>query len=373
MAQQKNYYKILGVSEDASQDEIRKAYRRLTKKYHPDRHGGDKEAERKFKEVTEAYEVLGDPEKRQQYDRLRAAGAQGGFEGFEDIFGGRQQQGRGARGGAQGFNFEDLGGLGGMFSKIFGGGQSARTQQAPRQRGRDIRTRVTIPFDLAIKGGKIDVKVPRQQTCSRCQGSGAAPGSTASVCPQCGGTGQQQSGLGGFAVNRPCPQCFGRGKIIRNQCSACGGEGVVERPSTVEVKIPKGIEDGQKLRLSGLGQPGISGGGSGDLILQVNVESHPHFERKGKNVYSEVSVDMVEAALGTERDVRTLDGTVTLKIPPGTQPGQKLRLKGRGVERPDGIKGDHFVEVKVKVPKKLNDRQKELLKEFKRSHAGSRT
>ncbi len=153
----------------------------------------------------------------------------------------------------------------------------------------------------------------------------------------------------------------------------CGGEGVVERPRTVEVKIPKGIEDGQKLRLSGLGQPGISGGASGDLILQVNVESHPHFTRKGKNVYSKVSVDMVEAALGTERDVRTLDGTVSLKIPPGTQPGQKLRLKGRGVERPDGVKGDHFVEVRVRVPRGLNERQKELLKEFKRAHAGSRT
>ena len=364
---EKNYYERLGVSPDASQEEIRKAYRRLAKKYHPDRNKGSKTAEERFKEISEAHEVLSDPKKRKQYDQLREAGFRGGFDdlqGFEDLFGG-------ARGG-RGFAAEDLGGgLGDLFSKIFGGGTTAGTEFSARQRGRDVRTSVTIPFELAVKGGKIELTVPRMQTCARCKGTGAAPGSGADICPQCGGQGRVQSGLGGFSVSRPCPQCFGRGRIIRKPCSACGGTGLSERPARVEIKIPKGIEDGQKLRLGGAGQPGQGGAPAGDLILEVNVAKHDRFQRKGKDIYGRAQVDMVRAALGTEIEVQTLHGTVTVKVPPGTQPGQKLRLKGHGIEAHDGERGDHYVEVVVSVPKDLSERQKELLREFGRARTGS--
>jgi len=367
---EKDYYKTLGVSSDASQEEIRKAYRRLAKKYHPDRNRGSKAAEQRFKEITEAHQVLSDPKKRKQYDRLREAGMQGGFEGFEDIFAGFGQAGK--KGGG-GFGYEDMGsGFGDLFSRMFGGDASGGTAYATAQRGRDIRTSVTVPFDLSVSGGKIQVTVPRQQTCKRCGGTGAAPGTQAHICPQCGGSGRVQSGLGGFSVSRPCPQCFGRGRILRNVCSVCRGSGISEASSRIEVKIPKGIENGQKLRLAGMGQPGTGAAPAGDLILEVHVGKHPRFERKGKDIYSRAKIDMVQAALGTEVDVPALKGTITVKVPAGTQPGQKLRLKGHGIRGDDGKAGDHYVEVVVTIPRKLSERQKELLKEFGRAHAGSK-
>lgn len=377
----KDYYDILGVSEDASKKEIDRAYRKLAKKYHPDRNPDDDSAEQKFKEISEAHEVLSDPEKRREYDNMRNARARGDFSGFDqyqDIFGqGGRRGGQGQQYGFEGFGLSDL------FENVFGGqgpggpggpggaqaGAGAHARQRTAQRGRDIRTSVTIPFDTALSGGKVQVKVPRQQECSTCHGSGAAPGSKATVCPQCGGNGQMQSGLGGFSVQRTCPRCVGKGRIAQKKCPTCGGAGTEEKRSTVDVNIPKGIDDGQKLRLSGLGQSGAGGGPAGDLILEVNVQGHPEFERKGNDIYSKATVDMVEAALGTEVDVRTLDGTVSLKVPPGTQPGQKLRLKGRGAEKDDGTRGDHYVTVDVKVPKRLNERQRQLLREFKRAHA----
>jgi len=364
-----DYYKVLGVSPDVSQEEIRKAYRKLAKKHHPDRHGGSKEAEEKFKRISDAYSVLGNPEKRKQYDQLRRAGMRGGrFEGggdFEDIFGarGRWQSG-------EGINFEDMGGgLGDIFSRIFGGGGAGATRQQARRRGRDVQTFITIPFDTAVRGGKVGVQVPREETCPACSGSGAAPGSRVETCSRCGGSGQVLSGQGGFSVARPCPTCFGRGKIIQEPCSRCRGTGTVEENSTVEVKIPKGVRDGQKLRLSGLGESGTGGGPSGDLLIEVHVESHPGFERKGRDIYSKVRVDMVDAALGTEVDVHTLQGAVSVKVPPGTQPGQKLRIPDYGLETSDGRKGDHYVEVRVSVPRKLTDEQRALLRQLKRAPA----
>lgn len=371
----KDYYDVLGVSEDASKKEIDRAYRRLAKKYHPDRNPDDDDAEQKFKEISEAHDILSDPEKRREYDNMRQARARGDFSGFDqyqDIFGqGGRRRTQGGQFGFEGFGLSDL------FENVFGGagagaaGAGTRAGGRTTQRGRDIRTSVTIPFDTAISGGKVQVTVPRQKECSTCHGSGAAPGSKPTVCPQCGGSGQMQSGLGGFSVQRTCPRCVGKGRIVQQKCPSCGGSGSEQKRSKVDVNIPKGIDDGQKLRLSGLGQKGLAGGPPGDLILEVRVQGHPDFERKGKDIYSTVSVDMVEAALGTQVDVRTLNGTVSLKVPPGTQPGQKLRLKDRGAEKKDGTRGDHYVRVDVQIPKSLNERQRQLLREFKKAHAAT--
>ncbi|MFO8007495.1 MAG: molecular chaperone DnaJ [Candidatus Brocadiia bacterium] len=366
-----DYYDILGVSADASQDEIRKAYRRLAKKHHPDRHGGSKAEEEKFKQISDAYSVLGDPEKRKQYDRLRQAGMRGGsfegFEGMEDMFGGTRG-GRWSSG--EGIRFEDLGGLGDLFSRMFGGGRQ-QTEQAPRRRGQDITSSITIPFETAIEGGQVEVRIPRDEPCPACSGTGAAPGSSTETCPRCGGSGEVLAGQGGFSVARPCPTCFGRGRIIQQPCSRCRGSGTVQDTSRVDVTIPKGIQDGQKLRLGGLGQPGAGGAPQGDLLLEVHVRPHPRFEREGRDIHSKVTVDMVDAALGTEVEVQTLDGPVTMKVPAGIQPGQKLRLPGCGLETSDGRKGDHYVEVRVTIPRELSAEQKELLQKLRRAPAVS--
>jgi len=367
----KDYYEILGVSPDASQEDIRKAYRRLTKEYHPDRRGGSKAAEEKFKEVAEAYGVLGDPEKRKQYDRLRQAGMRGGrfggFGGFEDLFGGSDawQEGRE-------FSFDDLGSLKDIFSQIFGG-RAAGARRTVRQRGRDITSSIVVPFEIAARGGTMQVRIPRETPCPSCSGTGAAPHSRVDLCPQCGGTGQVLSGQGAFSVARPCPTCFGRGKIIQTPCGRCRGTGSVEVPSVVEVKIPAGIETGQKMRLAGLGQPGTGGGPPGDLFLEVRVGPHAQFRRKGRDIYSTATIDMVDAALGTRVDVDTLRGPVTVTVPPGTQPGQKLRIPGYGLKTSDGRQGDHYVEIKVQIPRNLTEEQKRLLARLRRSPAGARS
>jgi len=337
--------------------------------YHPDRNRGSQAAAERFKEINEAYAVLSDPKKRKQYDQLKAAQMHGGPWNFEDLFGGVKGTGRAAAGG---FEFGDLGGFGDLFSRIFGGGATSGTEFSARRRGRDVHSRVRIPFETAARGGKIRVRVPRQGPCPRCGGTGAAPGTSSEVCPRCGGKGQVASGLGGFSVSRPCPQCFGRGRIIQSPCAVCNGSGMAEQQTTIEVKVPPGVEEGQKLRLSGMGEPGAGGAPSGDLILEVQIGTHPKFRRRGLDVYSTVTIDMVEAALGTRLDVETMGGTVALTVPPGTQPGQKLRLRGRGLRGPDGRQGDHFVEVNVRIPKNLTERQKELLRELSRETTSSR-
>jgi len=363
---QKDYYEILGVSPEASQKEIRKAYRRLAKQYHPDRHGGSKAAEERFKQITDAYGVLGDPQKRKQYDRLRQAGMRGGiFEGFGGAHSPFARAGAWQKG--EGIRFEDLGGLDDLFSRIFGGARSYTRSGV--ERGRDVIRSINVPFEVAARGGKAELKLPREKVCPGCQGSGAAPGTRVDLCPHCHGTGQILAGQGGFSVARPCPTCFGRGKIIQRPCARCRGTGTVQEPSRIGVDIPKGIQDGQKMRLAGLGEPGRGGGKPGDLILEVHVQPHPHFQRKGRDIYSTVRVGMVEAALGTDVDVKTLHGTVSVKVPAGTQPGQKLRLPGFGLETSDGRKGDHYVEVRVSIPRKLTERQRRLLEELRRTPA----
>jgi len=352
---EKDYYKVLGVKPDAKQDAIRKAYRRMAKKHHPDRHGGSKAAEEKFKPIADAWSVLGDDDKRKEYDALceaRAHGGPGGGFSFEEMF----QQGGGAQ----------SGGFGDVFSRFFGGGGRSRAPHAPRQRGGDLISAITVPFETAVHGGDIHVNVPREKSCKDCSGSGAAKGSSVDMCPQCGGAGQVQAGQGAFSVARPCPTCFGRGKIIQKPCTTCSGTGTVEKPSRVKVAIPKGIEDGKKMRLAGMGRPGSGGAPAGDLLLEVNVAAHPVYTRKGRDIHSKVSVGMADAALGTSVDVQTMHGEVTLKVPPGTQPGRKMRVPGYGLELSDGKKGDHIVEIQVVVPSNLNEEQRRLLERLRR-------
>ena len=358
---EKDYYKVLGVKPDASQEKIRKAYRRLAKKYHPDHHSGSKTAEDKFKEIGEAYSVLGDAKKRKEYDLWRQASMRGGaFQGFGDF--GQSFEGRQGRTGAGQGGFADL------FSQIFGGAARGATA---RRRGSDVRSSITIPFETAVYGGEVEVRIPREKSCPDCDGSGAASGSKAEPCPRCQGTGHVLSGQGGFSVSTPCPSCFGRGRIIETPCGRCRGTGTVEDMSRVKVTIPKGISDGQRMRLAHLGQPGSGGGEAGDLLLEVKVAPHPVYRRRGRDIYSKAAVSMVDAALGTERDVQTMHGAVTLKIPPGTQPGQKLRIRGYGLETSDGRKGDHYVEVQVSIPRKLTEEQKRLLKQLRRAPAAA--
>jgi len=362
---EKDYYKTLGVNSDATAAEIRKAYRKLAKKYHPDRHGGSKAAEEKFKAIGDAYSVLSDPDKRKQYDRLRRAGMRGGPQmgpgGFEEIF--QQFGGAGTGGRAQGFS--DL------FSRIFGG-SSSRAQRAPRRRGSDLVSSITVPFETAARGGEIEVTVQREKPCPNCDGTGADPGSTVETCPHCQGSGQVLAGQGGFSVSRPCPACFGRGKIIQTPCGRCRGSGGVEEPARVKVTIPKGINDGQRMRLAGMGQPGAGDAPAGDLMLEVHIAPHSVYTRKGRDIHSKVRVDMVDAALGKEVDVQTLQGPITVKIPPGTQPGRKLRVPGYGLETSDGRRGDHYVEVQVSVPRDLTPEQKRLLERLRRTPAAAR-
>lgn len=363
---EKDYYKVLGVPPEASHGEIRKAYRRLAKKHHPDRQHGSKAAEDRFKQVSEAYGVLGDPDKRKQYDRLRQAGMRGSWgDGFEGVFGGERQ---GPWTGQGGIRFEDLGGLGDMFSTIFGGRSGA--EGGAMRRGQDVTMPISVPFETAARGGRMEVRIPREKKCPGCSGSGAAPGSAVNTCPQCRGTGRVLTGQGAFSIPRPCPSCFGRGRVIKTPCGRCRGSGTVEETSRVEVQVPAGIEAGQKIRLTGLGESGVGKAPAGDLLLEVQVQPHGRWRRKGRNIYSSAKVSMTDAALGTEVDVETMQGTITVQVPSGTQPGQKLRIAGYGLETSDGRKGDHFVEITVTVPRNLSDEQKRLLEQLRRAPAG---
>jgi len=376
-----DYYNILGVSELASADEFKKAYRKLAKKYHPDANPNDKQAETKFKEISEAYNVLSDPKKKQQYDMMRKygagfgggrAGGPGGTGGFsyEDImsqFGGAGRSGS-RRGGEQ---FSGFGSFADIFSSIFndrqGGGfrdTFAGDQQRTRpQKGDDLLTDIEISFEDAVKGGQRNIKINIEHACDQCQGSGITPGSQATICPECQGAGNVTFSQGSFAISRPCPRCLGRGQIIGNPCRKCSGKGKLFGPKTFKINIPRGIESGKKIRLKGLGKPGINGGQPGDLYLKINVSGHKYFWREGKDIYSRVPISLRQAVLGGQIRVQTLTNEIELSIPPGTSSGQKFRLKGLGLAA-NGDKGNQYVEINVEMPKNLTPEQEKLFEQF---------
>jgi molecular chaperone DnaJ len=371
----KDYYQVLGVGESATAEEIKKAYRRLAKKHHPDSNAGDPKAAERFKDINEANEVLSDPKKRKQYDDMRhfassGYGGGGQYQGYDlnDLLGqfarGGGRTGPGQGQGAQSFTFEDLGGLGSfgdIFSSIFDRGGRFRQQRYGPQPGEDLYAEVEVPFEVAVKGGKTMIGVSRNDACSRCRGTGAEPGSKVTKCPQCGGAGMISVSQGGFAVSRPCPRCYGRGEIVSEPCSACAGTGQVAGVKKLSVKIPRGIDDGAKIRLRGQGQPGTSGGPPGDLVIKVNVLGDRFFRRVGANVYCDVKVNLAQALLGSKIRVRTLaDKKALLKIPPGTQPGTTFRLKGLGADV-DGRVGDQLVTVNVEIPAKLDPESQQLV------------
>ncbi len=353
----RDYYEVLGVSKSASQDEIKKAYRKIAKENHPDVKPNDKEAEARFKEATEAYAVLSSPEKKAKYDQYGHAGVdfngQGGFGGFGDFS-----------------DFADFG-LGDIFEMFFGGGMGGGARRQGPTRGADLRYDLTITLHEAAFGVKKDIEVPVSETCSKCNGSGAAPGTNPTTCSQCGGSGQvrsiQRTPFGQVATTRACTACNGQGTIISTPCSKCNGRGKVREVKKIEVNIPAGSEEGLSLRFSGRGEAGEKGGPSGDLYVVLLVKPHEFFERRGNDIYCEIPITFVQAALGDEIDVPTIHGDVKMKIPEGTQTSKVFRIKGMGVPyRRGGGNGDQHVRVIVTTPTKLTDKQKELLKEFGR-------
>ncbi len=351
MADKRDYYEVLGVSRDASPDEIKKAYRTLGKKYHPDANPGDKEAEAKFKEVGEAYAVLSDPEKKRQYDQFGHAafeqGGAGGFSGFE------------------GMDFTDL--FGDLFGGLFGG-RSRGASNGP-MKGANLRAAVRISFEESVRGCERELKLNLKEECEECHGTGAKPGTSPITCSKCNGSGQvyrtQQSLFGMTRTVSACPDCRGTGKIIKEKCPHCSG-GYVSRSKTITVSIPAGIDDGQSIRIAGKGEPGVNGGPRGDLLVEVDVSRHPIFQRSGYDIYSTAPMSFAQAALGGDVRITTVDGDVLYEVKPGTQTDTRIRLRGKGVPylRDKNTRGDHYVTLIIQTPSKLNAEQKDLLKRF---------
>ncbi len=357
----RDFYQVLGVPDSASAAEIKKAYRRLAKQYHPDANPNNTQAAERFKEISEAHTVLSDADKRKQYDQMRRLGAfEGGMRRGPGA-GGRPGPGTGAPGGfEQGFDFSDIGsfGLGDIFSSIFGKG---RREAGPPEA---LETVVEIPFRVAALGGKVPVRLPINETCGTCKGSGAAPGATISACSECNGRGSVTFGQGGFAVSRPCPRCRGKGRVPSSPCPACGGAGEVRAEHEVLIAVPPGTETGTKVRLRGQGQAGGPGEPVGDLLVSFQVQPDRFFRRDGLDVIGEVPLNLAQAVFGTRLRVRTLDGKkVVLRVPPGTQPGRKFRIKGMGIPKGDK-RGDQLVQVQVKIPEELTPEQEAMLKQY---------
>ena len=358
MAENKrDYYEVLGVDRGADEATIKKAYRQLAKKYHPDMNPGDKEAEKKFKEASEAYAVLSDAEKRRQYDQF-------GHAAFE--------QGGGGAGGFGGFDFNggDMGDIfGDIFGDLFGGGRSRRANNGP-MKGANVRTAVRITFEEAVFGCEKQLDLNLKDECTTCHGTGAKPGTSPETCPKCGGKGQivytQQSLFGTVRNVQTCPDCNGSGKIVKEKCADCHGSGYITNRKKSAVTIPAGIDNGQSIRIREKGEPGVNGGPRGDLLVEVQVERHPIFQRQDMNIYSTAPVTFAQAALGGQIHITTVDGDMAYDIKPGTQTDTKIRLKGKGVPslRNKNIRGDHYVTLVVQVPTKLNEEAKEYLRKY---------
>ena len=358
MAEQKrDYYEVLGVDKNAEEAAIKKAYRALAKKYHPDMNPGDAEAEKKFKEASEAYAILSDPEKKRQYDQYGhaafegGAGGAGGFGGFD-------------------FNSADFGDIfGDIFGDLFGGGRRGRANNGP-MKGANLRTSVRITFEEAVFGVDKEIELTLKDECTTCRGTGAKPGTSPETCPKCGGKGQvvfsQQSFFGTVRNVQTCPDCGGSGKIVKEKCTDCHGSGYIANKKKIQVSIPAGIDNGQSVRIREKGEPGVNGGPRGDLLVEVIVQRHPIFQRQDYNIYSTVPVSFAVAALGGEVVIDTVDGKVIYDVKAGIQTDTKVRLKGKGVPslRNKEVRGDHYVTLVVQVPDKLSHEAKELLKQF---------
>ena len=358
MAEQKrDYYEVLGVSRGASEDEIKKAYKKMARKYHPDLNPGDKTAEEKFKEVNEAYEVLSDADKKARYDQYGHAGVDPNF-------------GAGGFGGGFDGSF-DIGDLGDIFGSFFGGGFGGgrRTNPNAPQRGESIRMSIAISFEEAAFGCEKAVTVERYETCDTCHGNGCAPGTSPEVCPDCHGTGtvqvRRQTPMGVFATSSPCPKCGGKGRIIHQPCKDCRGSGMVRKKKTIQASIPAGIDNGQTISIRGQGNAGKNGGPAGDLLITITVRPHELFRREGTSVLCEAPITFTQAVLGAELEIPTIDGKVKYTLPEGTQSGTTFRLKGKGIPSINGRgRGDQYVTVYIETPKNLNKEQKEALKKF---------
>jgi molecular chaperone DnaJ len=346
----RDYYEVLGVARDASEADIKKAYRRLAMKYHPDRNGNDADSAEQFKEASEAYEVLSDTDQRQAYDRFGHAGVGQGAPGS---------------GGFGGGSFSDI--FGDVFGDIFGGGRGGRSSV---QRGSDLRYNMELDLEQAVAGDTVEIRVPVLSACETCDGSGAKPGTRPVTCADCGGAGQIRVAQGFFSLQQTCPRCRGAGTVVTDPCGACGGRGRVEKRKTLSVRIPAGVDTGDRIRLAGEGEAGFNGGPPGDLYVQIEVREHSIFVREGKNLFCEVPIDFVDAALGGELEVPTLNGRVKLKIPAETQSGKLFRLRGKGVQPVrGGSVGDLLCRVVVETPVNLSERQRQLLREFQASLA----
>ena len=357
MAEKRDYYEVLGIQKGASEDEIKKAYKKLARKYHPDMNPGDKEAEEKFKEVNEANEVLSDPEKKARYDQF-------GFAGVDPNYG------AGAGGGAYGGGF-DFGDLGDIFGRFFGGGFGVGQRRNPNapQRGESIRASVSVSFTEAAFGCEKSVTLERSEQCPTCKGNGCAPGTTPEICPDCHGTGtvqtRRQTPMGVFASNGPCRKCGGTGRLIHQPCPDCRGTGAVRKRKTIKVNIPAGIDHGQTISLRGQGNAGRNGGPAGELLITVMVQPHELFRRDGVDVFCEAPITFAQAVLGAELEIPTIDGKVKYSIPEGTQTGTVFRLKGKGIPVLNGRgRGDQYVTVTIETPRNLNKEQKEALRRF---------
>ena len=365
MADKRDYYEVLGVDRNADDATLKKAYRKLAKKYHPDMNPGDKEAEAKFKDATEAYGVLSDPDKRRQYDQF-------GHAAFEN--------GGGGAGGFGGFDFSgDMGDIfGDIFGDLFGGGGRRRANNGP-MKGANLRAAVNIMFQEAITGCEKELEITLKDPCTKCNGTGAKPGTSPETCPKCNGSGQvvmtQQSMFGMVRNVTVCPDCQGTGKIIREKCPDCRGTGFTSSRKKIQVSVPAGIDDGQSIRIRDKGEPGTNGGPRGDLLVEVRVARHAIFQREDMNIFSTADISFAQAALGGTIRIPTVDGDVEYEVKPGTQPNTRIRLKGKGVPslRNRNVRGDHYVTLNLKVPTSLSNESKEALRKFDETLGGSGT